>query len=97
MHPITRREMVAGMAVGMAMKPKILFGTQANSSIGLGIIGTGERGKKVGAQMVRDGRARVVAICDIFDDRLDQARKRVRRDSCSAALSAIMHLSRIRT
>jgi len=77
MHRISRREMVAGITGAMVLQTETVFGTQANSSVGLGIIGTGARGQYVGRYMARDGRARVVALCDIFDDRLEQIRKSV--------------------
>lgn len=77
MSRLTRREAVAGVTGFMALQPKTVFGTQANSAVGVGIIGTGARGQYVGGHMARDGRARVAAVCDIFDDRINQARKNV--------------------
>ncbi len=77
MRGLTRREAVTGVTGIMVLQPETVFGTQANSLVGLGIIGTGARGQYVGGHMARDGRARVAAVCDIFDDRLEQARKNV--------------------
>ena len=77
MRNITRREAMTGVTAFTIMPSRTAFGTQANSSVGLGIIGTGARGQHVGALMARDGRARVAAICDVFDDRLEQARKNI--------------------
>jgi myo-inositol 2-dehydrogenase/D-chiro-inositol 1-dehydrogenase len=77
MRRISRREMVAGITGTMILQTETAFGTQANASIGLGIIGTGARGQYVGRNMARDGRARIVALCDIFDDRLEQIKKSV--------------------
>jgi len=77
MRGLTRREAVTGVTGIMILQPETVFGTQANSLVGLGIIGTGARGQYVGGHMARDGRARVAAVCDIFDDRLEQARKNV--------------------
>jgi len=74
---LTRREAVASVAGITALRPQTVFGAQANSAVGFGIIGAGARGQYVGGLMARDERARVVAICDIFDDRIDQARKRI--------------------
>jgi predicted dehydrogenase len=59
------------------LQPGTVFSAAANSTVGVGIIGTGDRGQYVGGHMGRDGRARVAAICDIFDDRIEQARKKV--------------------
>ena len=77
MRNMTRREAVTG-ATGVALLPaKTAFGAEANSSVALGIIGTGARGQYVGGHMARDGRARVAAVCDIFDDQIEHARKNV--------------------
>ena len=61
----------------LLLKPGTVFGTAANSTIGVGIIGAGDRGQYVGGHMARvDGRESS-ALCDIFDDRIEQAKKRV--------------------
>ena len=75
MSGITRREAVTNATGITLLQAGTVFGAGANSSVGVGIIGTGARGKYVGGHMARDGRARVAAICDIFDDRIEQARK----------------------
>jgi myo-inositol 2-dehydrogenase / D-chiro-inositol 1-dehydrogenase len=77
MGSLSRREALTGAAGMVALRPETAFGTRANSTVGLGIIGTGARGQYVGGHMARDGRARVTAVCDIFEDRLEQARKNV--------------------
>jgi len=72
---LTRREALAGAAANlMILKPGTVFGSQANSSVSFGIIGTGGRGSYVGGHMARDPRARLTAICDIFPDRIDAAK-----------------------
>jgi predicted dehydrogenase len=75
MRNITRRDAVTGAAGIAFLQTNTVFGAQANSAIAFGIVGTGARGQYVGGHMARDGRARVVAICDIFDDRIEQAKK----------------------
>ena len=77
MRNITRRDAVAGAAGIAFLQSSTVFGAQANSAIAFGIIGTGARGQYVGGHMARHGRARVAAICDIFDDRIEQAKKSV--------------------
>lgn len=61
----------------MLLPPETVFGAEANSDVSFGIIGTGARGQYVGGHMARDGRTRVAAIRDIFDDRIEQAGKNV--------------------
>jgi predicted dehydrogenase len=75
MHTSSRRELLAGASLGLSAATA--FGSQANSAVSFGVIGTGARGQYVGKQMANDGRARVAAICDRFDDRLEQARKNI--------------------
>jgi predicted dehydrogenase len=61
----------------MILKPGIAFGSQANSAVAFGIIGTGGRGRYVGSHMARDPRARLTAVCDLFPDRIDKAKTEI--------------------
>jgi hypothetical protein len=67
---MTRRDALAGF---VAATPAIAFGTQANSALTVGIIGTGGRGRYDGGYFAQDPRARVVALCDIYPDQIDRA------------------------
>jgi myo-inositol 2-dehydrogenase / D-chiro-inositol 1-dehydrogenase len=73
-----RREFVkasATVAAGLAfVKPGSVFG---NDTIGLGIIGSGGRGNYIGREFLGAGGTRVVAIHDLFDDRLAETRERL--------------------
>jgi predicted dehydrogenase len=73
-----RREFVkasATVAAGLAfVKPGSVFG---NDTIGLGIIGSGGRGNYIGREFLGVGGTRVVAIHDLFDDRLAETRERL--------------------
>src|SRR5207248_8661025 len=65
-----------GAAVGagvMFMKPQLVFGTEANSAVGIGLLGCGGRGTEDASNLV-DAGARVVALADLFQDQLDAAR-----------------------
>ncbi|HTQ53980.1 MAG TPA: Gfo/Idh/MocA family oxidoreductase [Bryobacteraceae bacterium] len=78
MTPITRREALAGAAANlMILRPGIAFGSQANSAVSFGIIGTGGRGRYVGGHMARDPRARLAAVCDLYPDRIDLAKSEI--------------------
>jgi len=75
---LTRRQALAGAAANlMILKPGIAFGSQANSTVSFGIIGTGGRGRYVGGHMARDPRARLTAVCDLFPDRIDKAKTEI--------------------
>jgi myo-inositol 2-dehydrogenase / D-chiro-inositol 1-dehydrogenase len=76
MSDMTRRDAVTGAGIAF-LQAKTVFGAEANSAVAFGIIGTGDRGQYVGGHMARDGRTRVAALCDVFDDRIEQARKKV--------------------
>ncbi|MDQ3688141.1 MAG: Gfo/Idh/MocA family oxidoreductase, partial [Acidobacteriota bacterium] len=64
---------VAGAGL-MFMRPELVRGTQANSALGIGIIGCGGRGNHVGGEFVQNTETRVVALADPFDDRLTATR-----------------------
>jgi myo-inositol 2-dehydrogenase / D-chiro-inositol 1-dehydrogenase len=75
MPQLTRRGALAGAAANFfILKPDTVFGSQANSAVPFGVIGTGGRGRYVGSHMARDGRAKLAAICDIYPDRIDAAK-----------------------
>jgi predicted dehydrogenase len=73
-----RREFVkasATVAAGLAfVKPGSVYG---NDTIGLGIIGSGGRGSYIGREFLSVGGTRVVALHDLFDDRLTETRERL--------------------
>jgi predicted dehydrogenase len=75
-----RREFIktataAGVGL-MFVRAESVRGTPANSSPGLGIIGCGGRGNYVGEEFVKHTDVRVVALMDLFDDRLGSTRER---------------------
>jgi hypothetical protein len=66
-----RRE-AATAATGITLpRPETVSGAGANSIVWFGIIGTGARGQSAGGHMARDGRTRMAAIGDVFDDRIE--------------------------
>jgi len=77
MRPITRRGALGAAAVPLILKSETAFGFQANSAPGLGIIGTGSRGRYVGTIFAKDGRTRLAAICDIQDSSIAAAQKQL--------------------
>ncbi|MEP7270837.1 MAG: Gfo/Idh/MocA family oxidoreductase [Acidobacteriota bacterium] len=74
----TRRTFVkksATAGAGLLIVPsRIAFGFAANSSLGLGIIGCGSRGRYDGGQFVANTDVRVTALHDLFDDQLSTTR-----------------------
>jgi myo-inositol 2-dehydrogenase / D-chiro-inositol 1-dehydrogenase len=87
-----RREFVQASAAAAAslvfVKPGSVFGTPASDAIALGIIGCGGRASDVGPNLVKAG-ARVVALCDLFDDRLAETKARFDATAAEKGLPAI--------
>jgi len=67
----------AGAASGLLLlKPSTVFGYQANSAVRLGLLGCGNRGTSVATSFAQNTSARVVALADLFQDRLDDRHDR---------------------
>src|SRR2546421_12975040 len=65
----------AATAGAILIRPKLVRGTAANSAIRVGLLGCGGRGTEDASNMVDTGGARVVALADMFQDQLDNAKK----------------------
>lgn len=71
-----RRKFMAATTAGlMLIKPGLVRGTDANSAVRVGLLGCGGRGTEDANNLVDTGRARVVALADLFQDQLDAAKK----------------------
>lgn len=70
----------AGAAGLLILKAETVFGTQANSTIELGLIGCGSRGMWI-AQIAERAGARVVAVADAFPEKLDNGRQKFKVDA----------------
>ena len=73
---LDRRKFLGIAAAGagvMYMQPRLVFGTEANSAVRVGLLGCGGRGTEDASNLV-DAGARVVALADLFQDQLDAAR-----------------------
>lgn len=71
---MNRREFIqtsAGVATGfMLLKPEAAFGYQANSAVRMALLGCGNRGTHVATSFSQNTVAQVVALADIFPDKL---------------------------
>jgi myo-inositol 2-dehydrogenase/D-chiro-inositol 1-dehydrogenase len=73
-----RRAFLAGAGAAasfMIMKPQLVRGSQANSAVRVGLLGCGGRGTTDATSIAINGPARVVALADLFADRLATAKK----------------------
>ncbi len=88
-----RREFVkaAGAAAAglLLVRPEIAFGTAANSTPQLGMIGCGGRGSSVAETFVTRAGVRMAALADVFQDQLDRARSAFDKFNASNSHAAI--------
>jgi predicted dehydrogenase len=63
----------AAAATASVIKPTLVRGTQANSTIGLGLVGCGGRGTWLADLFAKTGKYRLTACADYFQDRVDTA------------------------
>src|SRR5712675_1868884 len=81
----------AATAGVMFIKPDLVRGTAANSSVRVGLLGCGGRGTEDATNLIDTGGARVVALADLFQDQLDKAREnfnKIQQEKGYAALDA---------
>jgi len=62
----------------LIVPPKAVRGSQANSKISVGLIGSGNRGSFDASIVHADPRAQITALCDLFDDQIERAVQRIR-------------------
>src|SRR5690349_4440785 len=74
---MSRRGLLAGATFAI-VSPQVVRGYQANSKVSVGLIGSGGRGSYDASIVNADPRARVTALCDLFDDRIETATQKVK-------------------
>jgi myo-inositol 2-dehydrogenase / D-chiro-inositol 1-dehydrogenase len=72
-----------GAAAFTILKPHVVRGLQANSAVRIGLLGCGGRGTTHLETILKNTDARVTALADMFQDRLDKAKQKV--DQLSSA------------
>src|SRR5579871_1031254 len=73
----------SGAAAFTILKPQTVRGAAANSTVRVGLLGCGGRGTTHTETILKNTDARVIALADMFQDRLDSAKAQV--DKLSAA------------
>jgi len=88
---VGRREFlgVAAAAGVTILKPRLVFGTQANSAVRLGLLGCGGRGTNVTGSFIANTAAVVTALGDLFPDQLQNARAMLDAAAAKAGKPAI--------
>ena len=69
----------AAVSTFTILKPGTAFGTKANSAIRMGIIGCGGRGTGVISIMSKNTNIAIIAMADLFDDKLQTALARLNK------------------
>ncbi len=92
-HGLARRQFLAAAAATAGItfvKSQSVSGTQANSKIEMGIIGSGGRGVWLGDLAHKNTQIQVVALADPFEDRLTRGREKlgVNASRCYRGLDA---------
>ena len=80
---LSRRQLIAKTGAALAagftiVRPESVRGSQANSKITVGLIGAGGRGQYDAGIFNADPRARVTALCDLFDDRIEIGTQKIK-------------------
>lgn len=92
MIPTDRRSFIKGAAALSAvtiLNPATVFGSKANSAIRVGIIGCGNRGTSVISAMAKYTGIQLVAMADLFADKLGEAKPKLDALNADNGFSAI--------
>jgi myo-inositol 2-dehydrogenase / D-chiro-inositol 1-dehydrogenase len=73
--PLSRRGLITASSGMLILKPETVRGSQANSSLSVGLVGCGRRGMFDAGLFVKTGHANIAAVCDIYDDQIAAAKK----------------------
>ena len=80
MTQLNRRNFIkstAALSTLTVVSPGVAFGSKANSAIRMGIIGCGGRGTGVISSMSQHTNTQIVAMADLFRDKLEASKKRL--------------------
>jgi len=77
MRTFTRRSLLGASTAAAGL----MRASAANSAITVGVLGTGTRGTFVSTMMAKNTPARIVALCDLFDEKMEQAKKSIGVDN----------------
>lgn len=83
-NPPRRRFLKQASAGVLILKPETVFGSQANSTVEVGLVGCGGRGNWIAPFFVEYAGARVVALADVIKSHLDQTQEKFKVDSSRA-------------
>lgn len=71
------------------IKPNLVFGTRVNSAVRFGVIGCGNRGTAVISSMSENANANIIAMADLFTDKLQTAETNFNKLNAAKNFAAI--------
>src|SRR5437879_3943011 len=80
-HPSPRRRFLQTAGGALLLKPQTVFGSQANSTVEVGLVGCGGRGNWIAPLFAQNADCRVVAVADVIRGRLDSTREKLKVDT----------------
>jgi len=78
---VSRRDVLRASGAAAAfsiVSPQAVRGSQANSTVSVGLIGVGGRGSYDASILQADPRGRITALCDLFDDRIEAGKQKIK-------------------
>lgn len=75
------------------IKPNLVFGTKVNSAVRFGVIGCGNRGTAVISSMSENANANIIAMADLFTDKLQTAETNFNKLNAAKNFAAIKKTS----
>lgn len=82
--PAARRRFLQTAGGVLLLKPETVFGSQANSTVEVGLVGCGGRGNWISPLFPEHAGARMVAVADVIQSRLDATREKLKVDASRA-------------
>ncbi len=76
-----RRRFLKSAGGALLLKPQTVFGSQANSTVEVGLVGCGGRGNWIAPFFPEHAGARVVALADVIRKNLDATREKLGVDT----------------
>ncbi len=81
---VSRRSVLAGAGAFTIVGAQAVRGTQANSKVSVGLIGVGNRGTYDATFVNSDPRARITALCDIFEEKIGVGAQKIKTEKPDA-------------
>ena len=81
---IERRDLLKAAGSVLLLRPETVFGSQANSTVELGLIGCGGRGNWIAPLFIEHSGARFIAVADVIKSRLESTRNKLQVEPARA-------------